>query len=671
MAIVFTLSAFTVLADGKTSTGNNGSSLDKLKFSKTFKTENGGDILPTAEFKFEMKPVTVAKEGDIDAASNIPKYSGIDTLTATIKFEASTGSTSVTNEGEFDLSGLKAKFKETVKDMDYPYAEFSYEISEVTPDAEHINNDIIYSNEKYYVDVWVDKTGEIYAYVNKGNDTKKVEKSPITFTNTYKADATTSELHIKKTVAGAMGDKTRDFQFKLLVESSSDKAQTFKGTIYHKDKDEEVEFGHNQLLIFSLKDGEYISIKGLPEYSQYTISEVVDNNYITTIKCTSETNPENVSVVNYKGNSYNSEKQSTPIVNGLNIVEFTNTAEYTVPKESIKELEFTKVFENTEGNVLPDATFEFSMTPTAGIIDDKDKTSEGIPIRKGIALENDKASVSFKALTDSEQKGKFSLVTKEAMTGPAIYRYTVKEVSTSKGENDPIQYDNSTYTVDLTVDNEGNIVGVTSLKDGDSANSGNTDITFVNTCKFDNLAIVKKVTGDYGEKDRLFHFTLDIPAPGDNIDLTEGDTISGVIEKRDTESIPVTITVGTKFGFDLKDGEALVVKNVPDGMIYTVTEDKYEDYETTITYTADIKDNANNAESNIIRTVKGNVYNAAKKGQDTPIVEGGNTVLFTNNKGAKANTGIKMDVTPYIVVFVIAAVGIIFLATRKKRENRF
>jgi hypothetical protein len=182
---------------------------------------------------------------------------------------------------------------------------------------------------------------------------------------------------------------------------------------------------------------------------------------------------------------------------------------------------------------------------------------------------------------------------------------------------------------------------------------------------------VKKVTGDYGEKDRLFHFTLDIPAPGDNIDLTEGDTISGVIEKRDTESIPVTITVGTKFGFDLKDGEALVVKNVPDGMIYTVTEDKYEDYETTITYTADIKDNANNAESNIIRTVKGNVYNAAKKGQDTPIVDGGNTVLFTNNKGAKANTGIKMDVTPYIVVFVIAAVGIIFLATRKKRENRF
>jgi pilin isopeptide linkage protein len=674
MAMVFTLNAFTVLADESAQT--TGDSLDRLKFSKTFKTENGGDILPTEEFEFKMEPVTVTNEGEVDSIYNIPKYSGIDTLTSTIKFEASTGMTSVTNDGEFDLSGLKAKFKEKLKDMYYPYAAFSYKISEVTPDADNIDNDIIYSSDSYYVDVWVDKTGEICAYVNVSNssDAKKIEKTPITFTNTYKADATTSELLVKKTVAGSMGDKNKDFQFLLSVYSSSEKAQTFKGTIYRKDDDkgEQVDINNNQLFAFNLKDGEYLSIKGIPEGSHYAIKELEEAGYTVAVECTREVS-ETERTTNEKSsnNVYDSKKRETPIVNGLNIIEYTNTANYAAPEKSINELEFTKIFENTGGNVLPDETFEFSMTPATGITDDKDKTSDGISIRKGIALVNDKVSISFKALTDNEQKGKFSLVTKEALTGPAVYRYTVQEVSTSKGENDPITYDDSVYTVDLTVDNAGNIVEVTSLKVGDNTDSNDMGITFRNTCKFDDLAIVKKVTGENGEKDREFHFTLDIPAAGDNINLTEGKTLSGVIEKKDADSKAVTITVGTPFGFDLKDGEALVIKNVPEGMIYTVTEDEYDGYKTTIAYTSDIKDNAGDVENENTKTVRGNVYNATKKGQNTPIVEGGNTVVFTNNKEAFIDSGINLDVIPYVVVFVIAAVGVALFATRKKRVNRF
>jgi hypothetical protein len=72
----------------------------------------------------------------------------------------------------------------------------------------------------------------------------------------------------------------------------------------------------------------------------------------------------------------------------------------------------------------------------------------------------------------------------------------------------------------------------------------------------------------------------------------------------------------------------------------------------------------------VSKDVTGREYNAASDGLNTPIVEGGNTLIFTNNKESTANTGVKIDVIPYIVIFVIAVAGIIYLVTRKK-ENRF
>jgi hypothetical protein len=69
-----------------------------------------------------------------------------------------------------------------------------------------------------------------------------------------------------------------------------------------------------------------------------------------------------------------------------------------------------------------------------------------------------------------------------------------------------------------------------------------------------------------------------------------------------------------------------------------------------------------------IINVDGNTYDSST--YNTPIAAGGNTVLFTNTKDATADTGINLDITPYLAVFILAAAGVIFLCTRK-RENRF
>jgi hypothetical protein len=99
-------------------------------------------------------------------------------------------------------------------------------------------------------------------------------------------------------------------------------------------------------------------------------------------------------------------------------------------------------------------------------------------------------------------------------------------------------------------------------------------------------------------------------------------------------------------------------------MIYTVTEASYatDGYDTSIVGTF------STGNSTVTKTLnKTSVYDATEKGQNTPIVNGGNTIAFTNHKDI-TNTGVAMNVAPYIAVLLVAIAGAIVLFVSKKRN---
>jgi hypothetical protein len=218
------------------------------------------------------------------------------------------------------------------------------------------------------------------------------------------------------------------------------------------------------------------------------------------------------------------------------------------------------------------------------------------------------------------------------------------------------------------VDNEGNVLSIINVKDSDSSDTvTKKPIVFHNIYKADDLVIRKVVSGSLANKKEKFGFELYIPpAPGDHLDLKEGSTIKAYIVDTATGSMNVTddITVGVKYPFELSDGQELLVDNVPEGMIYTVEETNAKGYKTNIKSTT-----LNKTEQNDKILYNTTYYNASKEGQNTPIIHGENLIVFENIKDYKADTGIRIDVVPYIVVFAIAIAGVSVLIIRRRRKG--
>jgi pilin isopeptide linkage protein len=329
----------------------------------------------------------------------------------------------------------------------------------------------------------------------------------------------------------------------------------------------------------------------------------------------------------------------------------------------VESLTFTKKFESTNGGILPDETFTFTMTPDTRV-DGTGKTADGLPIKQGIALTKDTVELEFGADHDEEQTGTFSFADK-TFEGPAVYRYTVQEVKPSDDKaNKAITYSTDVYTVDIMVDNTNTPIAVLNVGTDGSSTTEKKPITFTNTCETDKLVITKTVTGTMGDKIKQFNFSIDIPVVGTKLNLASGEEIAATITRNSGSTEDVTLTVGGENKFTLANGEKLEIDHVPEGMIYTVKEDSYENdgYNTSIVGTF------SSGNSTVTKEVKkGNVYDASATGQNTPIVDGGNIIAFTNHKDI-TNTGVAMNVAPYIAVLLVAIAGAIVLFVSKKRN---
>jgi hypothetical protein len=181
--------------------------------------------------------------------------------------------------------------------------------------------------------------------------------------------------------------------------------------------------------------------------------------------------------------------------------------------------------------------------------------------------------------------------------------------------------------------------------------------------------------GDYTNPDDEFTFQIKIPVGGVALDLKDGTDMQAykITKNADGSTTETKLTEDKAIlvageqtddegwqTFTLKGGEQLVIYGVPTGMIYFVKETNSLGYTTTHAHITESETlNANTS------------YSDANPTDYYTIVSGNNIVAFKNTKN-QPNTGIRMDIIPYVVaIFGVAIVaGSLVYVSRKKKDIR-
>lgn len=274
----------------------------------------------------------------------------------------------------------------------------------------------------------------------------------------------------------------------------------------------------------------------------------------------------------------------------------------------------------------PDA--EFRIQVLLGLEDKKPYTGtydlydeNGNVIRKNQTASTD-GILTLKA-------GQYAVIT-ELMGGNKI---TVQE--TEYGGRRAPTYEMTGPLVEGSILSDSSISGI--AKEGkDLGNNPEVNVTVTNY-PLPGLTVSKTVSGNMGDRNRAFDFTVQV---------------------KDSEGVQVS--VDGKYGgidveegrFKLKHGQSLVIPELPYGVTCTVTESIPEDEG----YTTTVK--LNKGEEMNSKTV-------TVENMDTAAV-----IDFTNTKGFNVPTGIFTDNLPYLVMLAMAAIGLTGFGRSRRRVKK-
>jgi pilin isopeptide linkage protein len=353
----------------------------------------------------------------------------------------------------------------------------------------------------------------------------------------------------------------------------------------------------------------------------------------------------------------------------------------------ISGLTITKEFKSENGGSLPNATFTFTMKPATVTTDEDGNSTEtynSIQVVPGLPLSDDEVNIDFTATVDSDETGTetfdFTLADGKSFEGPKAYAYVVKEEVAEDDKDSAITYDTEEYTVYLLVDNTNTVTAVVSVsvnEDGEKEATAlsKKPIKFTNTCSTDSLVVKKVVTGSMGSKTEQFKFQIVIPETsrlqgGHKIDA--GTTYEAVVTRKATGTTEDPISIVVKDETDLTDsdnivyladGDFVTISGLPENTDYAIKELEATDYTTTI-----VGETTDANGDGVKKNVSGKVYDASEK--NTPIIDGGNTVTFTNSKDFTP-TGLAIKVGQQLLVLLIAVGGalVIFKSRKRKAEK--
>ncbi len=254
-------------------------------------------------------------------------------------------------------------------------------------------------------------------------------------------------------------------------------------------------------------------------------------------------------------------------------------------------------------------------------------------------------------------------------SAPGIYRYIITETDSSASgiTNDST----ATRTLDVYVRYQsgsesqlevagyvmykGTVTGNTDLNDSDTKST-----SYTNNYNTSNLTLTKNVTGNQGDRDKYFEFTVEITnavagtkynvtsEAGSNIAIVDG------IGAYDSDAGTLTATNGSvKFTCQLKHNQSIVIQGLTSATQYAITETSYaaEGYNTS--YQLDDG-----------QAVANNTISAQSMGTAS------HAVVFTNAKEGTVPTGVLLETAPYIILGVVVIAGFVVLFATRRRRSR-
>lgn len=233
------------------------------------------------------------------------------------------------------------------------------------------------------------------------------------------------------------------------------------------------------------------------------------------------------------------------------------------------------------------------------------------------------------------------------------YIYTFKETA---GKTAGVTYDSNTYELYVNVV-YGDTAGTYKIGGAYVKNTAGDKVQeIVNTYQSGNLKITKTVTGNMGDKNKVFDVKV-------TLTVADGKTVNAPVTITTTPkptdaalTNPTTIATGAWSGnkaevtLHVKDGTTVELKNLPVGVSYSVAELPYSDYTTSYTHTQNGTSMTGAPTSTAVRA------NAI------------DTVTITNNKNAKVDTGVIVSNLPYILILAAVAGGLVLFAAGKKHR---
>lgn len=332
--------------------------------------------------------------------------------------------------------------------------------------------------------------------------------------------------------------------------------------------------------------------------------------------------------------------------------------EATVKKNPMITKQITK-----ENNVYaPNTTFTFTVVPGTAVPANGNQEAIYAGPANGVTMDNgviasvpadsdigkDKITVGTTKLNVNE-----SVFTTGTNAKPGIFRYVVSEVVTDdtkkSGEGVAYSTEKKYFDVYVTSDDAGNLeVSSYMFVDKDDSKSKDGGI-FTNdySSKHDtlkNLTVKKVVTGNQGNRNKEFKFTLKVDgAVGEKYYVTFSD-----------KRTPITLVSGTAETITLKDNQTATITGLSESDEYTVTEASYADdgYTTTI-------DNEEKL------TATGTIKKG--EGETAELVDKNITVV--NDKQTVSPTGIFLHIAPYIALIGVAIASSLLFFRRKRVKD--
>ncbi|HFR3708777.1 QVPTGV class sortase B protein-sorting domain-containing protein [Streptococcus suis] len=304
-------------------------------------------------------------------------------------------------------------------------------------------------------------------------------------------------------------------------------------------------------------------------------------------------------------------------------------------------LNVTKSLELVDKVLVPNTTFTFTIT---GVSNEKETTKDGLNVYVGLTdgLETSKTvSYTNKDTIASKEKTVAFDFSRVNYPTPGIYRYKVTETA---GNTPGVSYSEQKYVVDVYALSEGDAIKPKYIISRQEGSDAKEPIKFNNGLKTTALTISKKVTGNAGDKNKDFGFTITLKADSH---YENGSKIFAKFNDKTGKSTDKELSIGEN-QFTLKDGESLSIDKLPIGITYKVEENKSEDYEVSAKLT----------ENN-----QAKVYNLGEgiKSDDTP-----DAIVVTNNKNIDTPTGVAMTIAPYAVMTLVGIGGVLYFVKNKK-----